>query len=250
MSGFLYFVTAGRGASRDQLEAAGLAETLWGAEVCAGQIDAGPGGRSGVLIALDRAGAPTLRYSEDGWRWMACEGGRFHLGWRPGKPPTARELERADGVRGHPVRLEDGATWTAPVARVFSTGLAPVVRLGVGADGGCVAGATVDRLRAVEADAARIWGLMLAAAQAQEGEAPAEITLGDEWQIACRALAVNYHVSRWEVGALELLTNVSTLAVTSALVDWPGLLEHAKKNGTAAPPRPSPTSPMNSGAGA
>ena len=224
MSGFLYFIPGGRGAGAETLEAAGLGDLLNGLSLSNGQIDKGPGGVGGVLIRIDKDQAPRLRYAGDTQVWRECAGGKFSLGYDREHPPTPRDLARPDLIDGHSVILEDGNKWLIPVARVFQTGGPPVFRLQLGPDDQWIVGEAIGRLRNIHKDAESIWSTSCAQLQGageSDEDATTDISLSVEADIAERALAVNYLLSRREIDALGLFSSSNVTDVALALVDFP-----------------------------
>lgn len=225
MAGFIYFIPGGRGASAEALEAVGLNEMLGDLSLSSGQIDKGPNGAGGVLIRIDGDRAPRLRYAGEGQVWRECAGGKFWLGYDREHPPTPEDLVRPDLIDGHSVLLEDGNKWLIPVARVFATGGPPMFRMNVDNDGNWVVGDTIARLKAVEVDAEAVWQELLTSLDAGKGDEDAvKVLLTTEADMCVRALAVNYHLGRYEIGALGLLSPRVTSEITLALIDWPTIV--------------------------
>ncbi len=248
MAGFIYFISGATSASREALEAVGLWGALGNSQPHFGHLERGPSGGQGLLIA-GGPNPPSIAYREAEQTWASC--GQFWLGYEKSAPPIPSDLARPDPVQGHLVKLDDGNDWLIPVARLFLTGTAPDAKLRLGPDGAWVIGETVERLRELEVDAARIWDAVIGACQSAEPGSAVKVTLADEADTAARALGVNYRIGRFEAGALGVLTMRNVGKITWAIVDGPAIDEtmRSKKVEAAGPPAAA-GSPSTSGGGA
>jgi len=256
---FLYYLPASRG-SREAVLAAGLGYALGPGGPTWAPMAPGPDGQAGVVCGLSDA-APV--HAAGDVRWTRMGGLDAWLGLLESQPPGApgapgapgpADLVRAETLPGHWVRLGDGGDWLIPAARLVRGGTLLPQAL-VRAQGAWTRGDVLPAWRDLWDGACRVWdalyGGLAAADEAEEGEdpaapgapaAPVRLTLSDECDLAVRAIAANYRVGPDEVSALSLLTTTTQMEVLKALVDWPALLDLAKK---ARPPGEAASSPGN-----
>lgn len=247
---FLYYLPASRG-SREAVLAAGLGYALGPGGPTWAPMAPGPDGQAGVVLGLSDA-APV--HAAGDVRWTRMAGLAVWLGLLNAAPPGPADLARPEGLPGHRVRLGDGAEWLIPAARLVRGGTLLPQAL-VRAQGAWTRGDVLPAWRDLWDGACRVWdalyGGLAAADEAEETDEPANpagppkpvrLTLSDECDLAVRAIAANYRVGPDEVSALGLLTTTTQLAVLKALVDWPALLDLAKK---ARPPGEAASSPGN-----
>jgi len=233
MGHFLYYIPNVPAASEKDLAEAGAAHV---GPVKIGQIDRGPDGNAGILLA-NAAANVRLRVDAENTRWIAPAAGRkFAIGYRPDDPPGPEELLRDDAIGGRPVRLADGNEWIVPVARFASA--MPTTELGVVygvTDGG-------EPTSTIAAAQAELWDmagelmemLFAEAALAEEQKNNADAKMGDEAmtpergiEIATAALAANYRVTEIEVRALEILSAAGVAEIHRTLIDLEGYVKLA-----------------------
>jgi len=208
-------------------------------------VFAGPGnGAAGNLVTADAAAVPELG-PLDRWQPMPTPSTAW-LTLPPGPPPGPGDLARAEMIDGYLVPLADGSEWIVPLGRVYPAGTSLPESLAIGPDGALVRH-VLPAYAAACRDAERIWSAVMAdnAAQSDGGTADDTEPMDDmeAYTLACRALALNYHLGPAEVGLLGLLTTANVRRVLWAFVDGPGYLAvqaareaAAKKNDIVSTP--------------
>lgn len=213
----------------------------------------GPGDGRGALCLRGPlpVGFP-LHYEPESQTWRECAAGAFHVGFATATPPGPDDLLRPEPVYGHTLKLLDDREWMIPAARLTD---APHTLLphAIGLDS---AGQRIyetlpihQRLVSFADEAMRGFKSILLG----DGEPP---DVGDDffWSLSCEALSANYYMSRWEIGALRLLSRTKMEGIASLLCDFPRYYrmrqaedDAAKKNGSAVIPTSSNTMPGDAG---
>lgn len=245
MKRFLYFLAGvSRFPDKEQLKAAGLSH-LAGMPFSVKAIPAGPGGGAGVMLArqagpefggvspavdalaFDPEKQDSFRMFGDGGElpgWLALSKDRAQ--W-PGPGDLSRNAITPEG-EFVPVRLGDGNEWLIPIVR-FAKGDTALPRVVVrGANGRPrwrVAGEHLPLVHMCSAVLDIAFGL-------REDLCTPDFLLA----LGSAALAVNYHIGRNEVSALELLDTRNIQEVAHAMLDSANLeklIEEygGKKNG-------------------
>lgn len=210
MAGFLYFFEDAVSANGKQIEDFGLTDILVGGSFCYGQIDRGPNGGKGVLVALKKADVK-LRFDADVQEWQRVPAG-YWLGLDRSCPPGPDDLAKAKQAFGDFAKLGDGNAWMIPVARVFGGGTNLMCNYGFDADGKVVP--KLERLNervALAADRIYNWYSFNDETQA--------MTRSESLQAAADALSINYHVGLYEAVFLNLLNEENIDTVFYCLLD-------------------------------
>jgi hypothetical protein len=250
MAGFLYFLPGKKTVRIADLNEAGLGYAFEKPSVASRETLEGPGGLAGAVAASEKdMGDARIGYFPEEQTWRKIPGLEAWVGFYTKIPPGPGDLERADALRGHLVRLGDGREWTAPVARGWSdsdparwyNALPSVSTLDD--QGNWTPGGTSPRYKALWALAESWWDAFCAAqadgAAAQESHAV--LAFEGIHNAALYALAANYRLGKAEVALLGLFDDANTVAIMHALIDWPTFKEWVKKNEERAG--------LNSGAG-
>lgn len=184
-------------------------------------VQGGPGGENGTIYTNGK-GKTGYYPKEQEWMEVAGESGCYHLGVDR-DPLAPADLERDELIAGHLVTLEDGHDWLIPVARCFPAGTNLPEALILGPDGGLVS-EILPRFAKFAEDAERVYAAL------GDGE---DMSLTDGWDVAVRALSLNYHLGRHEVSFLKLLTTTNMTLILRAIIDYPTITaaieDHKKK---------------------
>jgi hypothetical protein len=181
-------------------------------------VHGGPGGKIGRIYAV---GEGPVGYYPDTQKWEKVSNDETDTYWlgvdRDDFSPS--DIERGELIDGHLVTLEDGNKWLIPVARVFPIGTRLPEALILG-PGGELVSEVLPRFAQFSKDADRAY-------DALTGEG--ELSIADAWEIAVKALSLNYKLDRQEVSLLHLLTTTNIMEILKAIVDLPAILEMSKK---------------------
>lgn len=228
MGQVLYFVEGVEAVSPELLKQLGLAYAFAGgcAQRRAGN---GPGEQPGVVCAAQSEHVGYFPQAQVWHRLPAIAGApATWLGWSLAAPPDPQSLARQDALDGHLVTLADGQEWQVPIAQRwtdsgFSRNVAARMRLdeqGQWSEGDVLP---------------RFAGLWRVAQQWQEfrerqlaGEATS-LSIAAAADMCAEVLAVNYRVSRREIGCLQLLDDrESYRTVLDAAIDLPTFVEFVR----------------------
>ncbi len=176
-------------------------------------VQKGPGGQNGTIFS---DGSGKTGFYPDMQEWVAVDD--YYVGVDR-DTITPSDLARPEIVDGHFVRLEDGNEWLIPCARVFPSGTRLPESLILGPDGQLVS-EVLPRFAEFSKDADRVYDFFL-------GEY--DILQGDAWNIAVKALNINYRIDKHEVSLLKLLTTTNITKIMKAIIDYPAVEEAAKK---------------------
>jgi len=177
-------------------------------------VEAGPDGKSGTILVIEREHKPRPGYFAERQEWQQAPGAAWWVGWERESRPIPVDLQRDEVVAGHEIKLEDGNLWTIPLVRLAMGGSALDQRLRLRADGGLIE-QPLQRYAAITRLAEQIWQLVRG--QADQEEPAIEV----EWDHAIQALAMNYYLAAEEVSVLGLLTKKRIGDILLALIDWP-----------------------------
>lgn len=229
MGVMLYFLPDVRVVDEAEMAKRGL-DALRGAALTHIGVSAGPGGKRGLIAAAEVADATRVGYYPDAQRWRPVANEAYWQGFYRDDPPGPADLARSEQIGGHTVTLADGNDWLVPVARSFPAGTRLPRALVLGPDGQLVMEA-LPRYAEISADAERVFAAFI--------EQDESLSYQDLWDIAARALAINYRLGPWELSALRLLDTNNVQDVLSALIDMPSILEamEAKKKPARPPVR-------------
>lgn len=222
MSSFLYFFPGRPSIRASEYESFGLKPSLGQAEAHVSCELTGPGKRSGCMIRAGSSPVAEAQYSPDDQDWIECDGGKFWLGCEKSSRPGPDDLIRVDDCGGYSVLLGDGNRWNIPVARMDPDGedLSTLDKsIGMDRDGRLTM-KPMSRYDALIDYASTAWDMFVHNHDAEAVEAP----IADEafkFDAAVSALSSNYHVTKWEVSLLRLITLSSQVHILSAICDWP-----------------------------
>lgn len=248
MRRLLYFIPGQMTIARPALERLGLGDRF-AATQQRGIAAKGPSGDGGVLVAEPPQNGEELKYEPHQQRWRSCDGGRWWVGYDTTMPPGPDDLARADvAIRGYAVKLGDGQSWVIPGCNpMMATPCLPYRR--VLGDDGTRQTVIVDRYAAFQQDAKAMWELFCD----RQGDVNAFASrLEDDaaWDLAERAIAVQYRLSKWEIDHLGLLDNLIVGRVIMAILDIETIIEVTKaraetlkKNEPVITPDTSATAP-------
>lgn len=233
----LYYVPGVRVATADVLSERGIS-ALAGVHVSSVAVTRGPGDNGpGVVCAAQGASRPG--FYPDSQVWHPCDDGNWMVGWDASTTPKPASLARVEQIAGHLVTLGDDQDWLVPVARSFPIGTALPEALVIGPNGELVS-EPLPKFAQISQSAERVWEAFMAASE-REGvddgiQDDRDLEVADAFDIATQALALNYHVSKWELSALRLMTTDTMWGVLRALIDFPAIEAELKKNLGATPP--------------
>lgn len=216
MAGFLYFVPNGR----EPLNVKALRELgfehadvagLPGCGANKGPSDASEGSTFALSFAMTPGGqSPKVGFYPDTQKWQPILDGRIYLGWETAKPPTPEDLQCKD-PSGLPVPLQDGNKWIVPVYRDLAKNTTLPTILGVDANGSMVQNKVLPKFQ-------HVWGLTQRVVKVMTGIDATALSQDEKFEFACIALSENYHVSRWEISALGILTTDNLACVLAAIL--------------------------------
>jgi hypothetical protein len=185
-------------------------------------VQAGPGGENGKIYTNGKG--RTGYYPDDQvWDEVAIDKADSYWLGIDGDTLAPADLERDELIAGHLVTLEDGHDWLIPVARCFPAGTNLPEALILG-PGGELVSEILPRFAKFAGDAERVYEAL------GDGE---DMSLTDGWDIAVRALSLNYHLDRHEVSFLKLLTTTNMTMILRAIIDYPTIevaIERHKKD--------------------
>jgi hypothetical protein len=242
---FLYWLPGQAALNDDALAKLGLANALPAASTLARRgADPGPdGGRGNVVGIPAPAGAEESPFGfyPDEQVWRRC--GLWWLGVTKGRLPRPEDLARKQQVRGHWVKLGDGNGWLVPAAVRYDleTGtrsLSLPAGLDLSDEGQWVT-RPLPRFAFFSEQVELAWTFY-----AKRLADPTVEIDPDLWlDLAVQALAFNYHVGKWELASLGLLSTASVHEIVEAVLDVPTMLAVAEAHGkkAAAQPAGSPT---------
>lgn len=214
----------------------------------------GPGdsGQGIVVADTNRLRPRALGFYPDNQRWMRIPKSGVWIGIYSADRPAPADLQRAEMLDGHFVRLEDGNDWLIPVARgvgEIDGRLVPFDKLphaiGVDDDGNWIRDGAISKYEHLWALALRWWDEIQ---RGLDGEAigdGAKVVVSMEFNDiadgAVEALTTNYRLHKAEVSMLSLLSDRVMYQVMHALVDMPTIEAFAKKNAQGGPQDTSST---------
>lgn len=212
MGGFLYFFPGIRNSgdvTPELLAECGLSNVFDKPGFDACHCASGPNGGPGVTTAPRDLGGPACQYARNEQTWTECADGKFWLGHY--ELPKPADLLRANPVDAFIVPLADKQLWTVPVARAHPGSLNCTLP-------------TVTRLKSNGEHIHEIMGEFVPLMKLAQSVLP--MLTQDEpedpmlyWRVAVAALATNYRVTQWEVGALGILNPQFAKAVCWILCD-------------------------------
>ena len=239
MSGLLYFLPkATREIKAADAAAAGIGYAIDDRLTPSQCQNNGPGGCGGGVVLADcrRVESHLVRFLPEKQIWRKIPGTDAWVGRRRDGPTGPQDLQRADSLGGHFVKLLDGNDWLVPVARGWNEcdgelrWFYNVPRaLELDEDGKWQQGGVLPRF-------AEIWDLAL---RWEESRRTAAIAAGDDdtgdgtgdkivtfdfqdtIAAAVTALAVNYAIGPAEAALLGLLSEELANEVLDALIDLP-----------------------------
>jgi len=250
VSGFLYFIPAGRESTfAETLKTWGLAHAAEKSTSVAPLMAAGPSGAGGV-IAADPAAVPQITYNVDAQTWAPTDNPlpkdeeekfRPWIGVSNDNPPTPLELLRADALDGHVVKLADGNDWLIPIVRGWTE--VPEI----GPINQCALPHSIRRSGGhwqrdgIQAKYVPLWAgtlkwwefytARIESVELDPGSAVKRVPFDFECslELASDALAANYRVGVDEIGLMAVFNETLVRDVLLALIDWPFVRKWAQK---------------------
>lgn len=213
MGCFLYFVPQAEGSAvADDIEGADLGDRLPEGTFTSGGMEAnGPCERRGWLVARLGKKESLPLYNAETQTWRQCEGGKYWLGYVTASPPGPGELEREEAVVSWGVILGDKNRWFVPSQKVLPA------YWNIDDDG-----EMIQQLRPAYTALSKEAGVLFDFYMAKGLDATFEMILEKKAEmrdLAIRALALNYRVTKWEVAVLGLLDDSGVASIVLALFD-------------------------------
>lgn len=213
MSGFLYYVPGVAPPSMETLDGIGFPHShvacLPGCGVKTGPID--HPGHVFILRETFSTGHPTPGWYPEKQTWLECADEKFFIGRWNETPPTPSDLQNKKNINGQPIVLADGNKWTIPAIRNHADGTPQVESvLRLKSDGTLVNDAPAPQY-------VRMWGLVQ---KLYNDGNIANTPLSQEecFALIGDVLALNYRISVWELGALEIITTENIDKVFQAII--------------------------------
>lgn len=162
----------------------------------------GPEGTSGFMIAVrpsDEGKAAGCGYYPDDQVWAKVRGAdgkvTHWIGYEKANPPGPADLQRPEMVDGYPVKLADKREWVIPCVHVPLTTLPKV--FGLSPDGESILAVT-SGYEDLCNESANWWDVI---------ENGSKFNKAEWFEFACKLLAVNYRLGRWEIAQAGLLND-------------------------------------------
>lgn len=238
MSGFLYFVDGFiNPLTAERISEFGLGYAFerlpqWG------KIDGRtPSGGAGTLACDEsRMGGSAMAYRPDQqtWRKLPRPAGSarpdVYVGFWDDAKPTAATLARAKQLPGDYFRFAGSGTWLVPRLRMWAdeSGFVSCLpgRAGIDDSGNWVITSQSDEVRELNELADRLYAAMFSALAGQA----TPFTVNEGLDTAAKLLSVNYVVSKFEIGMLEMLpTDADLIAVCRIAMDYDSAEAWAQK---------------------
>ena len=233
MPQFLYYLPGVRGLFQPStLEERGLAGVLEPSRIRTQEVMRGPDGGPGTIVADARE--VDCRYQPEAQDWAEAHRGSFWAGLLRGARPGPADLARDVLYAGYAVLLADGNRWQVPMARDWRGATALDTRYALTEDG-TWGEQVVEKHQAFSKRAEALWLQIeeTLAGRVASGDAALSlgvtVSVGDEVDLCCEALAVNYRLGREEASLLGILTRETHAAVVEAVLGWPEYLAFLKK---------------------
>jgi hypothetical protein len=181
----------------------------------------GPDGQGGMLASLPGV---ELVWHPTGQTWRHYGG--FWLGWPEGRLPEADDLRRVGAglSASWRIRLSNGQEWEIASAPSLPR------YLGIGSDGKPTR-KLPEAMRDLAEMAERVDRVVRS--QNDAGAKPETLSEADEHSICVRVLGLLYHVSKFELDALEALSDRDRFNILLGFIDHP-LLSGSAVDGAAA----------------
>ena len=212
------------------LESVGLADLASDEKPLEFESD-GPGDRRGKLFGWDvlggrRGHGSSGVYAPDRQTWLPAPpdgelaAGRYWYGIENVAPPAPEDLARTPLHSGEELALADGQTWTIPVAERVPH------RWGLDPATGQFCRTPEARYQAFCQRAGKFYS------QVMDPQHVGDVTIGDGWEFACMALAINYRVNAAIVAWLGLINDAVASPILLATVEMTAIraVEDEKKN--------------------
>jgi len=196
----------------------------------------GPDGKLGVIFAFQGKDKMNLNNLAQTVEWKQIPKSDAWFGIDKENPPGPKDLERAKMKESYPVELSDGNIWLVPIIRNVDGSTELEKRLEHDGDSWIEVGVRAEH-EALFTRASEIWEQFIAPLLVPEEEdaeatedADIAITLGDGWDFAVDALALNYRISVAEISMLGLFDSDTATSAVMAAIDWLRWKEFQKKN--------------------
>jgi len=184
----------------------------------------GPDGNRGMIVAFDPPGRKhPLGYYPDRQTWQQV--GDYYIGFDNHDRPDPQIHERKTVLAGHEVEL-GGHKWIVPVLRHFwpeqGTPLPQVFTLD---STGKMVKVVDKKYRELCENADRLWYTFCELFDLSDCitdiDAMEPLTEEDRFLNACKALAINYRITREEILATGMIDTLKLFQIEKALFDWP-----------------------------
>lgn len=225
MAGFLYYVPTDTPPTRERLHELGFPHAHI-ASLPGRGCSSGPDGKNGYVFALTppkAAGArePTIGYYDEEpshpnhQEWLECDNGKFFMSFAVHDRPTPLDLQNKQSITGEFVTLADGNDWKIPVIRNIdgTPGVESVLR--IKPDGAIAFDKPAPQYMRVWDLAQRLWN--------QNTDPKSMMSEADLFLLIVDVMSLNYRVSKWEVGNLDLFTDENLSEVFKVIVGAGGL---------------------------
>ncbi len=220
MSRFLYFIPKVKLQPTPlELEGVGLEHLINKWQDYVGST--GPTGEGGAIVGgyYKTKNGVQIGYYPKKQTWTECNNGKFWIGYQTEFKPTAKDLQKDDQLEGHLVVMADKNEWLVPVARRFDSG--DVLPQSLYLDGGGnLKGEILQEFIHFSKSAEDVFNDLCVGLEGGPDEDYRVSTYPKMFEIASEALSINYHISKWEVSLLRLLTTENATKINLAIIDF------------------------------
>lgn len=224
MSGFLYFIPFKTGLQKKDIEEAGLADVMYNIDFIQRHAADGPSKTGGCVCVpkyIDDDSVPKVGYFPDRQDWAEANGGKYWIGTEIKKPVKPEDLRRGEFIDGYEMKLNDGNTWTIPIARIFDGGTSLDSEIILGPNGELVS-EIIPRYVKFGNMAEKIWNILKKVIISESDDIPEnQLSNLEIWKICIEALSINYIIGQWGVSKLRLLTKFNQTDILHFIVDYP-----------------------------
>ncbi len=225
MRSFVYLLPGRFGASPAVLDELGLTPLL-GRVVSYRERFSGPGDEPGVLVCVANAN-PSLK--PDDYEWQKCNGGAYWVGCHKREKPRPEDLCTSSLHSVFPVEMGDGNLWDVPVLRTCAGELMPGARVLTLDDNDDVITRALDRYLELAQKTENLWKEFADRTKTvkvgEQEQVTIDFKVDDDFSIVCEALGLCYHVTKYEISVLGLLTPYAVVESLKAIIDFPTIME-------------------------
>ena len=227
MSGLIYYI---RGAlnkpSEDLMLASGLiGETVADWVPCHRFID----GSSGTTFSLygKFKGKFRVHFENSVQVWQDIPNTPLSIGYNIDQPPQADDFLKQEIISGRRLLMGNGQEFLIPIARRFTTGCLLPFDMGMLCEGKFIK-TTMEKYLDLQklAEKLAVWYGMI---QGQEKDREFFNTDEKVFNVACKILSTNYHLSKAEITILKIVNSSNALSVLENVIDVPYLEELEKQ---------------------